>query len=64
MTRTFRVNVTRTDRASLPAGAAIGFGLLLTAENHYDAKLQAMERMARCHDADLLFLESVQDVTP
>ena len=63
MTRTFRINVTRTDHASLPAGAAIGFGLLLTAENHYDAKLQAMERIARCHDADLLFLESVQAVT-
>jgi len=63
MTRTFRVHITRTDHASLPAGAAIGFGYLLTAENHYAAKLQALERMARCHDADMLFLESVQDVT-
>lgn len=64
MTRTFRINITRTDRDALPAGAAIGFGYLLQAPTLADAERQATERMARCHDAALLFVESVVDVTP
>ena len=64
MNRTYRVNITRTDRASLPSGAAIGFGYLLQAATLADAERQAAERMARSHDAAMLFVESVLDVTP
>lgn len=64
MTRTFRINITRTDRDALPSGAAIGFGYLLQAPTLAEAERQAAERMARSHDAEMLFVESVTDVTP
>ena len=64
MTRTYRVNITRTDRDALPSGAPIGFGYLLQAATLADAERQAAERMARAHDAAMLFVESVLDVTP
>ena len=64
MTRTYRVNITRTDRVSLPPGAAIGFGFLLTAADQQTAEWIAADRLALCNDADMLFVESVRDVTP
>lgn len=64
MPRTFRINITRTDRASLPSGAAIGFGFLTTAADLQEAERIAADRLARCHDAAMLFVESVKDVTP
>lgn len=64
MTRTYRVNITRTDRDSLPSGAVIGFGYLLQAATLEDAERHAAERMARAHNAEMLYLESVLDVTP
>ena len=64
MTRTYRINITRTDRDALPSGAAIGFGFLATAADQQQAEQIAADRLARCHDAAMLFVESVQDVTP
>ena len=63
MNRTFRVHITRTDRAELPSGAAIGFGYLLQAKDHQEAEIDAMARLARSHDSHRLFVESIQDVT-
>jgi hypothetical protein len=62
--RLFAVRVTRKDRATLPAGAAVGFGYTLQASDALRADILAAERLARHADADLLFIERIEDVTP
>ena len=63
-TRLYKVLITRTDRATLPAGSAIGFSLTVDAVDLEHAEALAAERVARSYDAELLFVERVFDVTP
>jgi hypothetical protein len=62
--RLFQLIITRTDRASLPSGAAIGFSTTVFADNLAHAEQQATQLVARSRDAALLFVEKVEDVTP
>ena len=64
MTRLFQLIITRTDRASLPPGAAVGFSTTVFADSIEHAEQQAADLIARSHDAALLFVERVKDVTP
>jgi hypothetical protein len=64
MPRLFQIIVTRTDRATLPAGAAIGFSYTVQAATVADARGSALARIARSDDAALLFIERIEDVTP
>jgi hypothetical protein len=63
-TRLYKILFTRTDRATLPAGSAIGFSLTVDATDLQHAEALAAERVARSHDPGLLFVERVFDVTP
>jgi hypothetical protein len=60
----FRVDITRKDRASLPAGSAVGFSYLIDAVTAEQAERMATERFTALLNADLLFIERVDDVTP
>jgi hypothetical protein len=62
--RLFQILITRTDRATLPHGAAFGFSTTVNATDLAHAETLAAERVARSHDAALLFVERVIDVTP
>ena len=62
--RLFQLIITRTDRASLPSGAAIGFSTTVFADNLEHAEQQAAQLVARSRDAALLFVERIEDVTP
>jgi hypothetical protein len=62
--RLFQLIITRTDRAALPSGAAIGFSTTVFADNLEHAEQQAAQLVARSRDAALLFVERVEDVTP
>jgi len=62
--RLFQVLVTRKDRATLPAGSAIGYSYTLKASDGLQADSLAAERLARHADAALLFVERIIDVTP
>lgn len=64
MARLFKVIITRTDRASLPSGAAIGFTTSLNATDLEHARTLAAARLANHQDASLLFIERIEDVTP
>jgi hypothetical protein len=64
MTRLFQLIITRTDRASLPSGAAVGFSTTVFADSIEHAEQQAAELITRSRDAALLFVERVEDVTP
>ena len=64
MARLFQIIVTRTDRASLPSGAAVGFSYTLQAEDADRADTLAAARLANHADASLLFVERIEDVTP
>ena len=64
MTRLFQLIITRTDRASLPPGAVVGFSTTVFADSIEHAEQQAAKLIARSHDAELLFVERVKDVTP
>jgi len=63
-TRLFQLIVTRTDRATLPSGAAVGFSTTVYADNLEHAEQLAAERVAKLRDAELFFVERVEDVTP
>ena len=62
--RLFQIRITRTDRAKLPSGSVVGFSQTVFAQDQTEADQLAAERLARCADAALLFIESVEDVTP
>jgi hypothetical protein len=62
--RLFQLIITRTDRATLPAGAAVGFSTTVYADSIQHAEELAAARVARMNDAHLLFVERVEDVTP
>ena len=64
MTRLFQLIITRTDRASLPSGAAVGFSTTVFADSIEHAEQQAAGLIARSRDAALLSVERVEDVTP
>ncbi len=62
--RLFQLIITRTDRALLPSGAAVGFSTTVFADNLEHAEQQATQLVARSRDASLLFVEKVEDITP
>jgi hypothetical protein len=62
--RLFQVFVTRKDRATLPAGSAIGYSYTLKASDDLRADTIAAEHLANHADAALLFIERIEDVTP
>jgi hypothetical protein len=63
MHRLYQVIFTRTDRDSLPAGAAIGFATTVEASDAAHANTLAGERLARLSDGPSLFIERITDVT-
>jgi hypothetical protein len=62
--RLFQLIITRTDRATLPSGAAIGFSTTVYADSIQHAEQLAVARVAQMRDGHLLFVERVEDVTP
>ena len=64
MTNLYQIIISRTDRAFLDHGAVIGFSTTVKAANLEEAQQLAEQRLARCDDRVLLYIESVQDVTP
>jgi hypothetical protein len=64
MTNLYQIIITRTDRASLDHGAVIGFSTTVSATNLQEAQQLAEQRLERCDDRTLLYIESIKDVTP
>jgi hypothetical protein len=64
MTNLYQIIITRTDRASMDHGAVIGFSTTVSAANLHEAQQLAEQRLARCDDRALLYIENIKDVTP
>ena len=64
MTNLYQIIITRTDRASMGHGAVIGFSTTVSAADFEEARQLAEQRLARCDDRALLYIEGINDVTP